>query len=69
MIFGVVCKVWQELLTAFCLMLILEGIIPFLYPNRWKDAVQKLAEMDGRTMRFMGFSSMLIGVVALYLVR
>ena len=60
---------WQELLTAFCLMLILEGILPFLYPNRWKNVVLKLAETDSRTMRLMGLISMLIGLAALYLVR
>ena len=50
-------------------MLILEGIIPFLYPNRWQNAVKKLAETDSRTMRLMGLMSMLIGLVALYWVR
>lgn len=60
---------WQEILTAFCLMLVIEGIIPFLYPNRWKNAVIKLAEMDGRTMRIMGLISMLLGVLGLYLIR
>lgn len=60
---------WQDILTAFCLMLVIEGIIPFLYPNRWKDAVKKLADMDGQTMRMMGLFSMVLGVIGLYLVR
>jgi hypothetical protein len=60
---------WQELMTAFCLMLILEGMIPFLYPDRWKNVVKKLAEVDSRSMRMMGLASMLIGALSLYIVR
>lgn len=60
---------WQELLTAFCLMLIIEGIIPFLYPARWRHAVQRLAHMDDRSMRMVGLMSMLIGLALLTLVR
>jgi uncharacterized protein YjeT (DUF2065 family) len=60
---------WQELMTAFCLMLILEGMIPFLYPDRWKNVVKKLADIDSRSMRMMGLASMLIGALSLYLVR
>jgi len=60
---------WQDVLTAICLMLIIEGMIPFLYPNRWKNAVKRLAELDNRSMRLMGLASMLIGATSLYLVR
>jgi len=60
---------WQEIMTAFCLMLILEGMIPFLYPDRWKNVVKKLAEVDSRSMRMMGLASMLIGALSLYMVR
>ncbi len=60
---------WQELLSAFCLMLILEGMMPFLYPQRWKQVVSKLASMDNSSMRLAGFLSMLVGLTVLYLVR
>lgn len=60
---------WQELLTALCLMLIIEGMLPFLYPNRWKDAVRRLSDMDSGSMRVLGLISMVIGASALYLVR
>lgn len=59
----------QELLTAFCLVLIIEGVMPFLYPNRWKHTVKKMAEIDSQTMRMLGLASMLLGLFALYLVR
>lgn len=60
---------WQDILTAICLMLIIEGMIPFLYPNRWKAAVIRLAEMDSKSMRIAGLISMIVGAGSLYLVR
>jgi len=60
---------WQELLVAFGLMLILEGIIPFLYPKRWQRMVESLAQMDARAMRLAGLVSMLIGLGLVMLVR
>lgn len=60
---------WQDLFTAFCLMLVIEGIIPFLYPGRWRDAVQRLSQMDDRSMRLAGLISMLAGVLLLSVFR
>jgi hypothetical protein len=61
--------VWQELGIALCLVLIIEGILPFLYPNRWKELVVMAAQVDDRTMRIMGFLSMMLGVVLLQIIR
>jgi len=61
--------VWQDIATALCLMLVIEGILPFLYPRRWREMVAMLAEVDDRTMRIIGFVSMVTGVSVLYLVR
>jgi len=60
---------WQELLLAFGLMLILEGIMPFLYPRRWQKMVEMLAQMDPSSMRMAGLASMVLGLVIIYLVR
>ncbi len=62
-------ELWRELLIAFCLMLVLEGVIPFLYPQRWRRLVQQLALVDDRMLRTIGLISMLIGTALLYLVR
>ncbi|MCS5559703.1 MAG: DUF2065 domain-containing protein [Oceanospirillaceae bacterium] len=59
----------QHLLVAFCLMLILEGILPFLYPQRWRKLVVQLAQISDRHMRLLGLASMLIGLGLLLLVR
>lgn len=62
-------SVWHELGMALCLVLVIEGIIPFLYPRRWKEMVAMLADVDDRTMRIVGLSSMLVGTGLLYLIN
>jgi len=59
----------QHLLVAFCLMLILEGILPFLYPQRWRKLVVQIAQVSDRHMRLLGLASMLIGLALLLLVN
>ncbi|HUL42686.1 MAG TPA: DUF2065 domain-containing protein [Burkholderiales bacterium] len=60
---------FKLLLTAFALMLVLEGILPFLLPTIWREAFKRLIEMTDGQIRFMGLTSMLAGLLVLYLVR
>lgn len=60
---------WESFAQAFCLMMVIEGIIPFLYPNRWRRLVMTLATVSDRQMRMLGLTSMLLGVFALYLLH
>ncbi len=60
---------WQSLIDAICLVLIIEGAIPFLYPSKWRGLVTKLASIDDRTLRITGLFSMLVGVALLYLLH
>ena len=60
---------WHELGVALCLVLVIEGIIPFLYPRRWREMVMMLAEIDDRTMRVVGLISMVTGTGLLYLIN
>ncbi len=62
-------ETWRLLMVAFCLMLVFEGIIPFLYPGRWRRMVTLLAVTDDRSLRMMGLISMVLGTVLLYLVN
>jgi uncharacterized protein YjeT (DUF2065 family) len=50
-------------LMAFALMLIIEGVLPFLSPQAWREAFKKLTELDDGQIRFIGLTSMLIGLV------
>jgi len=56
----------RTLLTALALMLILEGILPFVAPRTWREAFRKVTELADGQIRFIGLSSMLVGLVLLY---
>lgn len=60
---------WQIILSAAALMLVIEGVIPFLYPSKWRNLVAMLAQISDSQLRIMGLVSMLSGVLLLYLVR
>lgn len=60
---------WHELALAISLVFIIEGILPFLYPSRWRRMVATMARTDNRTMRIMGLTSMLLGLALLYLIN
>ncbi|BFM12996.1 DUF2065 domain-containing protein [Simiduia litorea] len=60
---------WEELGKAFCLMLVIEGIIPFLNPGRWRGLVVTMATVNDRQLRTMGFASMVIGAGLLYIIK
>jgi uncharacterized protein YjeT (DUF2065 family) len=60
---------WNELAIALCLVLVIEGIMPFLYPRRWRALAMTLAEVSDGAMRVVGLVSMLTGTLLLYLIR
>lgn len=60
---------WQDLLTALALMLVLEGILPFASPQKFRDMMRMVGEMDNKALRQGGMFTMLAGLVLLYLVR
>jgi len=57
---------WQELGIALCLLLVLEGILPFLGPRVWRGALVQLAQLSDRQLRLIGLASMLLGTTFLY---
>jgi uncharacterized protein YjeT (DUF2065 family) len=60
---------WNDLWVAMALMLVLEGMVPFLSPDALRRMLVTLMQMDNRSMRIAGLISMLAGVALLYLVR
>lgn len=60
---------FNDLLAALALMLVVEGMLPFLSPGGLRHTLQTLGQMDDRSLRIMGLLSMLSGVLLLYLVR
>lgn len=59
----------NTLLTAVALMLVIEGVLPFLVPALWRETFRRLTEMSDGQIRFLGLTSMLAGLLLLYLVR
>ena len=59
----------ELLFSAFALMLIIEGILPFTAPRFWRETFRRITEMNDGQLRFAGLASMLTGVVLLFLVR
>lgn len=57
------------LLTAIALMLIIEGVLPFLMPMLWRETFRKLISMSDGQIRFLGLSSMLVGLLLLLIAR
>lgn len=57
---------WHDLLIALCLVLIIEGILPFLSPRSWRQMASQIAQLGDRSLRVMGLSSMLVGLALLY---
>jgi len=56
-------------LMAFALMLILEGVLPFLAPNLWRDTFRRITQMSDGQIRFVGLSSMIVGLLLLLWAR
>jgi len=60
---------WSEFLTAIALVFIIEGIMPFCNPAGLRKMFILVAGMEDKKLRFIGLTSMLSGLVLLYLVR
>lgn len=60
---------WDDLLAAVALVLVLEGMTPFLNPRGMKEAMQFIMRLPERVLRIIGLASMVIGALLLYWVR
>jgi len=61
--------VGKSLLTALALMLIIEGLLPFLAPGFWRETFRRLIEISDGQLRFIGLTSMLAGLLLLFFSR
>ena len=60
---------WSDLLSALALVLVLEGILPFLNPAGLRKMMITAAQLDNRSLRITGLLSMVAGLLLLYFVR
>ena len=57
---------WSVLVAAIGVMLILEGILPFVHPDGWRKVFLMAVQMNNSELRFLGLTSMLLGLLILY---
>ncbi len=56
-------------LMALALMLVIEGVLPFLLPAVWRETFRRITQFTDGQIRFFGLSSMLAGLILLYFAR
>ena len=60
---------WRDIGAALCLVLVIEGMLPFLSPVTWRGMMTRVLQADDAALRMAGFGSMLLGIVLLQLIR
>lgn len=60
---------WADLIRALALVCVIEGLMPFIAPQRWRETILRLAEVAPRQLRIFGAVMIAIGVVVLQLVH
>lgn len=59
----------STLLLAFGLMLVLEGVLPLLAPKVWREGFRRMTALTDGQLRFVGLSSMLVGLLVLIILK
>jgi uncharacterized protein YjeT (DUF2065 family) len=61
--------VWTEILTALALVLVIEGLLPFASPGRYRQMVAEIVRLSDNYIRTVGLVVIVIGLLLLYFVR
>ncbi|HJV73793.1 MAG TPA: DUF2065 domain-containing protein [Noviherbaspirillum sp.] len=56
-------------MLALGLMLLLEGILPFLFPKQWRDTFNRIVQLSDGQIRFLGLTLLLCGSLILALIH
>ncbi len=59
----------SELLVALALVMVIEGIMPFASPRKWREVMMMMAAQSDKSLRIIGFISMALGLLLLVLVK
>ncbi len=60
---------WQDLLAALALVLVIEGLLPFINPAGFRRSLLMVSQLDDSGLRFAGLTAMIAGCLLLYAVR
>jgi hypothetical protein len=56
-------------LIGFSMMLVIEGLIPLLFPDMWRETFARLVSLNNGQLRFIGIVAMLCGLLMLYWIK
>jgi uncharacterized protein YjeT (DUF2065 family) len=56
-------------LLAFALMLVLEGLLPFVAPKLWRETFRRVTELADGQLRFLGLGSIVVGAILMVIIR
>ncbi len=56
-------------LLGLAMMLVIEGLLPFAFPEMWRETFRKLLALSEGQLRFVGLSSMISGLLLLYWIK
>ncbi len=59
----------MTLLLALALVLIIEGVLPFVAPSLWRDTFRRIMQLSDGQIRFVGLASMLLGLLLIVILR
>lgn len=59
----------QSLMATFALLLVLEGLLPFLVPAQWRETVMKVARFRDGQIRFVGLGAIVLGLFLMWMTR
>lgn len=60
---------WTEILTALALVLVIEGMLPFISPTRYRQMVAEITRLSDNSIRNLGLVVMAVGLLLLFFVR
>jgi uncharacterized protein YjeT (DUF2065 family) len=60
---------WNDLLAALALLLVLEGLMPFLNPAGLKRTLIQVAALPDNVLRAIGLVCMVLGALLLWWLR
>ena len=61
--------IWSDLLAAFALFLVFEGLMPFVSPANWRKSLMMIFQLQDGQLRMVGLASIIAGLVLLLIVR
>ncbi|MEQ1525636.1 MAG: DUF2065 domain-containing protein [Gallionella sp.] len=59
----------QYWLLGLAMMLVIEGLLPFIFPELWRETFRKLVTLGDGQLRFIGITAILAGLLILYWIK